>query len=312
MKNVKPGHIRPRFFIDSGHRGSEYNAGAVAGYFESERMWKLSMYEKEALEAYGIEVVLSRNSINDNPDVVTRGKLAADCDLAESNHTNAGGKGKADYAMSIYFVPDKCGTIDEQSKEFGRLMAGVCADVVGTKDPARIWTRASDYDRDDNGYNDDWYGFLRGAHEVGTPAVIVEHIFHDHPASAAWMMDDNNLKKLAQAKAAAIAKWFGVEKPIATTAPISKENVIRVELETLREGDTGPQVKFLQRFLKGYSARTAAIINAAGGADSIFGEATGDALEIFQSENKDTDGNPLTEDRIAGPKTWGAITGQTK
>ena len=312
MKNVKPGHIRPRILIDPGHRGFEYNGGAVAGYYESERMWKLTMYEKEALEAYGIEVILSRSGINDNPDVVTRGKMAADCDLAYSNHTNAGGKGKADYPMAIIFVDDNCSVIDEQSKEFGRLMAGVCADVVGTKDPARIWTRASDYDRDGNGYNDDWYGFLRGAHEVGTPAIIMEHIFHDHPASAAWMMDDNNLKKLAQAKAAAIAKWFDVEKPITTTAPISRENVILIELETLREGDTGPGVKFLQRFLKGYSPRTAAIINAADGADSIFGKATGDALEIFQAENKDADGKPLTKDRIAGPKTWDAITGQAK
>lgn len=315
MKNVKPGHKCPVVLLDPGHHGSKYNPGAVSGYYESERMWQLTMFEKAALEAYGIKVILSRDSINDNPDVVTRGKMAKDADFAESNHTNAGGNGKADHSLSIVFVDDNCSNIDERSRMIGLKLATVCAETVGIKSAPQVVTRKSDYDRDGNGYADDWYGFLRGAHAVGTAAAIVEHVFHDHKASAAWMMSDVNLKKLAEAKAAVLAEYFDVKKPVASSSSSSsgssgKTSVTTIELRTLRVGDTGPDVKFLQRFLLGYGGKPGAIIKETGGADGKYYSGTKRAVEAFQDENVDEHGKPLEKDGKCGPLTWGAIHGK--
>lgn len=92
----------------------------------------------------------------------------------------------------------------------------------------------------------------------------------------------------------------------------SKAGVTTIELRTIREGDRGEDVRCLQFFLRGWSEKTRQIIDAKGGADAIFGNATGDALEIYQSLNVGEDGKPLEPDRICGPKCWGAIHGKTK
>jgi hypothetical protein len=49
-----------------------------------------------------------------------------------------------------------------------------------------------------------------------THSFIVEHGFHDHPAECAFLNNNANLKKLAQAQAKAIAEYFGlkVEAPV--------------------------------------------------------------------------------------------------
>ena len=309
MKNVKPGRSRPRVLIDPGHYGSTYNRGAANGCYESAAMWKLSQFEVIALKAYGIDTDLTRTNINDNPGLIERGKMAADYDLAYSNHSN-GGDGKAAYALGIYFAPDGC-DVDQPSKEFARLMSGVVADTIPSCSVAKIWTRSSDYDRDKDGHKDDWYGFLRGAHSVDTNAVIIEHGFHDHKQTAAWLLVDANLKKLAEAKAAKIAEWFDVSKTSSTSsAPSTQKEGSKMYMKTLKEGDTGPQVVALQRLLIGYGGKPAEIIKASGGADGKFYSKTGDAVEAYQRENKDPEGNPLKPDRVVGPLCWGSMLGQ--
>ena len=298
MKNVKAGHTRPRVLIDPGHYGSTYNPGAASGYYESKAMWLLSQYEVAALRAYPIDVDLTRSNINDNPGLIERGKMAADYDLAYSNHSN-GGDGKATYALGIYFAADNC-EVDQPSKEFARLMAGVVADTIPSCSTAKIWTRSSDYDRDGDGYKDDWYGFLRGAHGVDTTAIIIEHGFHDHAATAAWLLVDANLKKLAEAKAAKIAEWFDVYKNDATTsAPTTtkKKDIYTIEMRILKKGCKGEDVRAAQILLNGRGFDC-------GKADGIFGDRTEDAVDACQKKYD------LSRDKIIGPATMGALLGQ--
>ena len=73
--------------LDPGHYGNRYNAGVVPGYYESSTVWKLTQYEKEYLEQMGIEVLVTRKNIDENPDLTARGKAAEGCDLFVSNHT---------------------------------------------------------------------------------------------------------------------------------------------------------------------------------------------------------------------------------
>lgn len=298
--------------VDAGHSGATYNKGAAPGYYESKTMWDLHLRFAEALAAYGPATRLTRTALDANPGLIARGEMAKGSKAFISFHSNAEATGKADYPLGIYFVDDNCGSIDEESKELAKALSNTVAETIGTTQAARIWTRSSDYDRDGNGYNDDWYGVLRGAHSVGVPGIILECGFHTHSETAAWLMDPNNRQKLAEALAKTVADVYGYKKPAASTAPINKGGTTMIEMKTLHKGDEGAQVVFLQRFLIGYSEKTAEIINAAGGADGKFGSATEKALIIFQSENVDAEGKQLVADGVAGEKTFGAITGQKK
>lgn len=292
--------MTPTITLDAGHCGPNYNPGAAAGYYESAAMWTLHQKVRKALEAYGFLVVQTRPTRDTTLDVVKRGQAAAGTALALSLHTNAETTGKADYPMGIYLVDDNCGAIDEESKEIARLLSGAVADVMGTTNPARIWTRSSAHDRDENGYNDDWYGFLRGAHGVGVPGVILECSFHTNPAAAAWLMVDANLDKLAQAIADALAEYYGMTKQEADTAPATPDKEgTTVNMNTLKKGSSGEQVKALQALLIGYGYDC-----GKSGVDGIFGASTDSAVRKYQSRNS------LTTDGIVGPKTWAKLLGQ--
>ena len=49
--------------------------------------------------------------------------------------------------------------------------------------------------------------------------LSLEPSFHTNRRATKWLLDDANLRKLAQAEAATIAAWFDVKKPAATTSP---------------------------------------------------------------------------------------------
>lgn len=302
MKNVKPGHVRPIVCLDAGHYGNRYNAGAVAGYYESAVMWNLHNYLAMELEALGIEVRKTRTTQADM-DLIARGKASKGADLFISLHSNAESTGKADAPVGIYFVDDNCGAIDEQSKEFAKLLSGVVAATMGTKQAAKIWTRSSGADRDGNGYNDDYYGVLRGAHAVGTTGIIMEHSYHTNAAAASWLLNMGNLQKLAKAEAKAIADWFDFSKSGGASSGSSNSNtkkeVFSVEMKWLRKGDEGTQVKALQALLIGYGYDCGQY-----GADGDFGEKTDKAVRKFQSSNG------LNPDGIVGDNTWAKLLGQ--
>lgn len=219
MKNVKAGHTHPIVCQDAGHYGSKYNPGAVTGYYESEMAWKLTQLEKIELERFGIEVWQTRRTQSQNPELTARGRMSAGADLFYSNHSNACGTERVDRVECIHLVDDNCGAVDEQSRQIAELLAKTVSQTMGTKDAPKVYSLLSGKDRDGDGKkNDDHYGVLHGAHQVGTPAVIVEHSFHTNVAAARWLSEDTNLKLLAAAKAKVIAEWFGIAGAAVTTA----------------------------------------------------------------------------------------------
>ena len=67
----------------------------------------------------------------------------------------------------------------------------------------------------------DWYGVIRGAVSGAASQgqakngpvrydYIVEHGFHDNPKECLFLSKQENLKAIAEAKAAAIAEYFGI------------------------------------------------------------------------------------------------------
>ena len=215
MKNVKKGHKHPIVCLDAGHCGKYNRSPVVPEYYESDMNWKLHTMLKKELEAYGIEVKQTRTAQDKDLALVARGKASEGCDLFLSTHSNAAGSESVDRPVGIYLVDDKSTDIDELSKEVAVLLSEVVAKVMETKDKAQQYSKLDSTDRDGDGKkDDDYYGVLYGAHQVGTPGVILEHSFHTNTRAAKWLLVDSNLEKLAKAEAKAIAEtYFGMAAP---------------------------------------------------------------------------------------------------
>ena len=209
MSNIK-------ICLDAGHYGKYNRSPVVPEYYESDFTWKYTNIEKEIFEQkYGITVVLTRNNQATDLDLFSRGMKSKGCDLFISNHSNACGTESVDHPAAIHFVPDGKITIDEKSKEIAQILTKVVADIMQTTQPGTAYSRLSAEDRDRNGILDDeYYGVLNGAKQARTPGIIMEHSFHTNTRAAKWLLDDNNLRKMAEAECKAIADWLGVKEKI--------------------------------------------------------------------------------------------------
>lgn len=202
--------------IDPGHTGNTYNAGAVKGYYESKAVYDLSLYEKAALEKRGIDVILTRER-NQDPGLYERGQMAVKKGhgyanvVFESNHSNAF-NGKA-YGVTII----RSAHLPSSEKLANRMIDA----IVKVMKPSTgiTYNRGVTTKTQSNGA--DWYGVIRGAvsGEVSQKQVqngpvhydyIVEHGFHDNQKECQFLSKQENLKAIAEAKAAVIADYFGI------------------------------------------------------------------------------------------------------
>lgn len=199
--------------IDAGHYG-QYNKSPVNGnYYESEMNWKLSGYLKNALEAYGVTVITTRADKDKDLPVYERGRLAEGCDLFLSIHSNACDTESVDYPLA-------CCSINGKADGIGQKLAETVAQIMDTTQKGRILKRKGD--------NGDWYGVLRGAASVGADGVLLEHSFHTNKRAVQWLMNDSNLRRIAEAEAETIAEHYGLKKSTA-------EKFYRVQIGAFRE-----------------------------------------------------------------------------
>ncbi len=185
--------------LDAGHYGRYNPSPAVEGYYESEMNWKLHLLLKNALEQYGIEVTTTRTELGRDLNVYQRGCAAKGCDLLLSIHSNGAANlsPKPDYPI-VY------AQLSGEGDALAARLADCIARVMGTNQGGRVGHR--------EGKNGDYYGVLRGAATVDVTALLLEHSFHTNPAAARWLMDEGNLKRLAEAEAAEIAACYGLRK----------------------------------------------------------------------------------------------------
>ena len=214
-----------KIMLDAGHYGKYNRSPVVKEYYESEMNWKLHNYLKDELKSYGFVVGVTRTAKTKDLELYARGQKAKGYDLFLSLHSNAASTESADYPLGIYLVKDDSTDIDEKSKEIATLLANKVREVMGTKDAAKTMSRLCSFDRDGDGkVDDDYYGVLYGAHKAGVAGVILEHSFHTNTTATKWLLNDDNLIKLAKAEAAALAEYYGVKKATATT----KDELYRV------------------------------------------------------------------------------------
>lgn len=219
--------------LTAGHEGYyNCNKNVSPTYWESVMAWDLHLLLKAELEKYGVTVILTRKTRDEQLGIVARGQMAKGCDLYLSLHSNACATESVDRACCIYPISGKCKSLAE------KLSACVGA-TMQTNDASRVYSRVN------SAGNADYYGEIRGAVSVGVPGLILEHSFHSNNRAAKWLLDKNNLKKLAVAEAAVIAEYYGLkvaEAPTANEPPVLSEEFIRqmkLYEKTLEDNDAG-------------------------------------------------------------------------
>lgn len=191
--------------LDAGHFG-KYNRSPVnKAYYESDMTWKLHLKLKAELEKLGFEVTTTRKDKDKDLEVYERGKLSKGCDLFISLHSNACDSESVD-RVSVFHSFDNRNNSEVLCAKFG----AVVAKVMDIKE-SRVCTRVGKTG------NNEYYGVLRGARNVGTPLYyIIEHSFHTNRRATDWLLKDENLDNLAKAEALTIADYYGIEpqKPL--------------------------------------------------------------------------------------------------
>lgn len=184
--------------LDAGHYGKYNHSPAVDAYYESDMNWKLHLMLKEELEKYGIEVITTRENQETDKPLFERGAMSEGCDLFLSIHSNAVGDDvneEVDHPISIV-------QLHGRGDELGMKLAQCIAALMQTRQEGRIKNR--------RGENGEYYGVLRGAAAVDTLGIIIEHSFHTNTRSTLWLLDDDNLKKVAVAEAKLLAEYFNL------------------------------------------------------------------------------------------------------
>ena len=207
--------------LDAGHFAKNNQSPVNKAYYESEMSWKLHLLLKAELERYGFEVVTTRADQKKDLGLETRGRKSAGCDLFLSIHSTACDSESADHPLA-------CVCVSGRADVLGLDLAQTVAKVMQTHSPGRIWKRKG------NG-NADYYGVLRGAAAVGTPGILLEHSFHTNRMATNWLLDDGNLRKMAQAEAQTIAAYFGVDaqKPAEPAAQPDGSFLVKVVCDEL-------------------------------------------------------------------------------
>ena len=299
--------------IDPGHDCAAYNPSpVVAEYCEGQRMWDLALLLKDRLERLGVEVVMTKQQVNQAVSLTNRGKMAKGCDCLLSLHSDAANRESPNWASALCQVDDRCGEMDAKSWDLGKRLCDAVAELMGVG--TRMVARESSADRDGNGYKDDYYGVLRGAHSVGVPAVILEHGFHTNIGCTRWLLADENLEKLAETEAQLLAQWLqeGKTDPFrqfvrqlqavigaAVDGIPGPETLGKTPTLSATKNHRHPAVKILQQRLKelGYSQ--------VGAADGIAGRKFTAAVKAYQQDR----GCVVDGEITAGCKTWRKLLG---
>lgn len=221
------------YVLDPGHV-TKYNQGANKDYYEGDKMFTLAQYQKKYLEQYGITVMITRETVKDNPTLSERGKMAVnnakgyDIVIFESLHTNAPGSGSdpekvyGAIAIRSKYLPD--------NDPFIKALLNTVVDTV-KKDTGITYSRGVTTRLGSAGTTD-YYGVIRSAVQSATSeaeakkgpvdyAFIMEHGFHTNTIECNWFIKDENLEKLAKNKAAKIAEWFGLASTVKDEDPLT-------------------------------------------------------------------------------------------
>ena len=198
-----------KILIDAGHAGEDYNSithtynGNQFTYSESQRIWALQEYLIQALKNIGFintERLRATNNFvtTDGPvsgqtwgdwnevEETERGKRATGFDLFIQLHSNAADNANADHAL-VVGRPNTVTFVNSLAEAIKNTMKLVGNSNIITTD----------------------YLVVTEAIKAGCPlSFLTENSFHTNARAAYWLMQDENLLKLAKAYAKVIKNHF--------------------------------------------------------------------------------------------------------
>ncbi len=198
---------RGLIILDAGHGQFGNPYPTIQGVFEGTRNFVLAGLLKSALETKGFDVMLTRNSIEDDPSLEERGHLAGDnhADMFISLHSNAPGSAtpperykEIKGVLLIYSLAD-----EEKNLPIALALGEAVSACMETSNRGAITRTYPDMP------GIDYYGVLRHSAASGCKcAFIIEHGFHTNPDDAAFLNDDACMARLATAEAEVIDQVF--------------------------------------------------------------------------------------------------------
>lgn len=190
----------PKIMLDAGHYGEE-NKGVVKEYSEAVQMWKLHKYLRDELLLYGFEVGLTRADQKKDLTPYERGQKSKGYDLFVSLHSNSVSNSPSTQRVVVIHQ------LDGSGKDLAKQLGNAIVQTMALKGNFYLQTTSKK-----NSKGKEYYGALRGSSDVGTMGLILEHSFHSNAEACNWLLNDDNLKRLAEAEAEVIAKNFGIAK----------------------------------------------------------------------------------------------------
>ncbi len=251
--------------VDPGHYENANPYPAAKGYYEGTQMYKLGTYLKAMLESSGVDVVITRNNIKENPDLSVRGKMAGshNANLFISLHSDAIGSYVSESAKGVtVFYSYKA---NAAMKNFATKLASEMSTLLGTTN-RQAQTRLGD--------NGDWYGVIRSSAASGcTSACLIEHGFHTNSSDVKKLISDEWLKKIATKECDLICEFLGT---------VSKASSVKIGSSTVGNASNISSTEKYALYCKVPSYTTAA--NAIAG-DSSVTKATLNAGEYYIYRN---------------------------
>lgn len=205
--------------LDPGHGGTD--SGAVGnGASEKDLTLKIAKYCKEALERCGgIEVYMTRETDTavGGSDVAADLKARVDfaasknADLFVSIHLNSFGKETANGAEVYYPNSNYNATVGSEGKAAAQSIQDELV-ALGLKNRGIKIRDSESGSTYPDGSLQDYYALIWRCKRAGFPGIIVEHAFIDNASDyEKYLSSDEKLKKLGEADAAGIMKYFGLK-----------------------------------------------------------------------------------------------------
>ena len=207
--------------VDPGH-DSEYctRNHPQLGMNEQDLNLTIALACRDRLEQYkGIKVYMTREdgSCPDPEDkgdkcIEVRTGIATDlnADLFVAIHCNGstGVLGDSPEGCEVY-VPNYSAYTEDMTK-LGNIIGNNLSSMDIKFNGVKVRTKAEKGVYDD-GSTQDWYYLISYSVEGGHPGIIIEHAYMDNTHDNEILKDENNLKKMGELDADAIAEYYGLE-----------------------------------------------------------------------------------------------------
>ena len=202
-----------RIVLDPGHGGVQSGAEREDVYEKTLNL-KIGEYLRKELEKYeNVKVYLTRESDRD-VDLDDRSQfcLDVDADLMVSLHNNAAGDTAA-YHNGSTVLTSMGQYRGELALEEQELAVNILNELsgLGLENQGILLRLSKDGETYPNGETADYYRLVKNGINNNIPSIIVEHAFLDNDEDyTGYLSKDEQLKKLAEADARGIARYYGL------------------------------------------------------------------------------------------------------